>query len=103
MAGWMPFRDPSLTAMTASVMGSRARLNRRRPHWRCLVDSFHREIPVDNTSAARYPDITVRATTSPGVSEAGGHAFWAWRAVPSTRMRREAVANEVSIKQGFWH
>ena len=33
-------------------------------------------IPVDNASAAQYPDVTVRATTSQsGVSEASGHVF----------------------------
>jgi hypothetical protein len=41
---------------------------------------FHRAVPVDNASAAQYPDLTVRATTTQGaVSESGGHAF-----VPAT-------------------
>ena len=35
-----------------------------------------RNSPVDNASAARYPGIIVRATTSQGgVSESGGHVF----------------------------
>ena len=61
-----------------------------------MLDYFHRAIPVDNASAPQYPDITVRATTSPGVSEAGGHAFWARRAVPSTRVRREVGERAVN-------
>ena len=62
-----------------------------------MLDYFHRAIPVDNASAARYPDITVRATMGQsGVSEAGGHAFWARRAVSSTRVRREVGERAVN-------
>jgi RHS repeat-associated protein len=37
---------------------------------------FYRAVSVDNSAAPKYPDITVRATTTQGaVSETGGHAF----------------------------